>query len=834
MLPSAIEAWFDARGWRPAAFQLETAEAFTAGRSGLLHAPTGSGKTVAALLGPLSKALDEGQAGGRIQILWVTPLRALATDTTNAIRTMVAELLPDWQVMKRSADTSASERQKIRRRLPEVLVTTPESLSLLLSYPDSQQQFSSLQVCVVDEWHELLGSKRGVQLQLALARLQTLAPQMRRWGLSATLGNLDEALEVLCHGLPAARGGAPLRIEGDAVKQVEIDTLIPARIERFPWAGHLGLSQLDGVLARIESAQSTLVFTNTRSQAELWYEAIIKARLDWLTVTAVHHGSLSRKVRGQIEDGLRSGYFKCVVCTSSLDLGVDFSPVEQVIQIGSPKGVARLSQRAGRSGHQPGSTSRILCVPSHAFELLEALAAREAVQLGNIEKRPPLRLCLDVLVQHLVTLALSKALIPDVILAEVRRTHAFAGLSDQAWQWALDFISRGGNALQHYDEFSKVAPGEAPDEPWSVPSRRIALRHRMAIGTITSDAEISVKLIKGRRLGQVEESFIAKLTPGDGFLFAGRVLEFVRLKDMVAEVRLARKKGRIIPRWSGSKMPLSTQLADGVISWMGRVSQALESGGADPRDLTQAVKALEDFPREILALESLLRTQQRLSALPAPGRLLVEAVRTREGTHCYIYPFAGRLVHEGLAAIIGYRLTRRTPITFKMTVNDYGIELLTARALPFDEASLKDLFSIEQLDDDLLASINSSEFAKRQFRDIARIAGLVFGGYPGAAKSNRGLQMSTGVLFDVLREYDPENELIKQAFREVLHEQMEYERLQSVMLKLQDMQVELQTPGRLTPLAFPLWAQRIREQVVSSEQWQDRLERMLESLYKGL
>jgi ATP-dependent Lhr-like helicase len=464
---------------------------------------------------------------------------------------------------------------------------------------------------------------------------------------------------------------------------------------------------------------------------------------------------------------------------------------------------------------------------------MEALAAREAIQRGAIEKRPPLRLCLDVLVQHLVTLALGRSLVPELTLNEIRGTHAFADLSDTAWQWALDFISRGGAALQHYEEYSRVSPGESPDEPWSVPSKRTALRHRMAIGTITSDAEVSVKLIRGRRLGKVEESFIAKLNSGDGFLFAGRVLEFVRIKDMVAECRLATRKARIIPRWSGSKMPLSTQLADGVIAWMGRVGEMLESGANDQAD------GFAKMPREIRALAPVLKTQQLLSALPSPGRLLVEVIRTREGLHYYIYPFAGRLVHEGLAAILGYRLAERSPATFKMTVNDYGIELLTAKRsdplLTDDFASvLGGLFSTDSLDEDLFASINSSEFAKRQFRDIARISGLVFGGYPGAAKTNRGLQMSTGVLFDVLRQYDPDNELLAQSFREVLHEQMEYTRLRTVLEQLQGMAVKLTSPDRLTPLAFPLWAQRIREQVVSSEQWQDRLERMLETLYRGI
>jgi ATP-dependent Lhr-like helicase len=510
----AATRWFETLGYTPFPFQDAVWTAYARGESGLIHAPTGMGKTYAAWLGPLVL----GPAGTRdspppLGVLWLTPLRALAQDTGLALARAAAALQPSWTVDVRTGDTSSAARARQQRRLPTALVTTPESLTLLLARDDWRERFAHLAAVVVDEWHELMSSKRGVQVELALARLRAHVPRLRVWGLSATLANLDEAMACLV-GPANARAGR--LVEGLSAKEITIATARPATIERFPWGGHIGLNLLPQVIRGVENARSTLIFTNVRSATEIWYRALLDARPDWAGQIALHHGSLEREVRDWVEDGLRTQRLRAVVCTSSLDLGVDYSPVDQVLQIGSPKGVARLLQRAGRSGHQPGAVSKITVVPTQALELVEAAAAREAAEERRIEPRVALQAPLDVLVQHLVTCALGGGFAPDDLLREIRTTHAYTALSDAEWQWALDFVVHGGASLNAYPEYRRVVIGD--DGIAHVPDRQIARRHRAQIGTIVSDASIVVQLRNGRRLGHVEESFIARLKPGDAFV----------------------------------------------------------------------------------------------------------------------------------------------------------------------------------------------------------------------------------------------------------------------------------------------------------------------------
>lgn len=806
-----IETWFASRGWTPSAFQRQAWQAYLAGESGLLHAPTGTGKTLAALLGPVLAADTEMNTtkatilAAPLTLLWVTPLRALAVDTTENLQTALTALNVPWSVEGRTGDTGQSVRHRQRRRLPSVLVTTPESLSLLLSYPDTQVQFTRLRSVVVDEWHELLGSKRGVQLELCLAQLRSLQPALSIWGLSATLGNMSQALDVL---LGPGHGGR--LISDDTLKTVRIRSVIPDNMERFPWAGHLGLRLLPDVIQAIEGAGTTLLFTNTRAQAELWYQGLLVIRPDWQDHIALHHGSIHRTLRLNIEERLRNGAIRCVVCTSSLDLGVDFSPVDQVIQVGSPKGAGRLLQRAGRSGHGPGMVSEILCVPTHAFELVEIAASRHALARGRIEAREPLRLSLDVLTQHLVTLALGGGFDPAEVRQAVQRTFAFQDLTDQQWQWTLDFLTRGGDALQHYPQYHRVV---LRDGRYCVEDRRIARLHRMAIGTITSNSMMQVRLLRGPVLGTLDEVFIARLQPREPFLFAGRLLELVQIRDMTAYVRLAKRRSTHVPRWTGSRLPLSGTLADDMLL------------------LLHADETSENSP-ELKAIAPVLAVQQSWSRLPAPDALLVEQVRSREGNHVFVYPFAGRLVHEGLAVLLAYRLAQLEPLTFSLACNDYGLELLTPNGLNMDEQRLRDALDATHLSEDILASLNTSELAKRQFRDIARIAGLVFQGYPGQGKSTRQIQASSGLIYEVLKDYDKTNLLLSQAEREVLEGQLEIKRLQQTLSRVAAQPIYLMRPAKLTPLAFPLWAERLQFQV-SSEAWKDRVQRMVVQLEKA-
>lgn len=781
-------------------------------RWGLLHASTGSGKTLACWLGALQvcEAQDQLEAG-RIKVLWVTPMRALAADTTVTLAESARELTPEWRVEMRTADSPASVRARQSKHLPEVLVTTPESLSLLLAAADAQLRLQSVQVVIVDEWHELLASKRGVQVQLALARLVRWQPSLICWGMSATLGNLDHALQALVW--PAQESAAI--VCDDVRKKIDMEVVLPATVERFAWAGHLGLSLVGEVAKRIWQAETTLVFVNTRAQAERWYQALLEHDAALAGVLALHHGSLDQSVRQWVEGGLKEGSLRAVVCTSSLDLGVDFLPVEQVMQIGSAKGIARLMQRAGRAGHAPGRTAKLTLVPTHSLEILEGLAAADAVAQQRIESRTSPVAPMDVLVQHLVTVALGGGFKPSELFEEVRQTFAYRKLSESAWQWALDFVKGGGQALAAYPDYRRVSVRE--DGVWHVPDRQLARRHRMSIGTIVSDAMMQVRFWRkggaGSRLGQVEESFVARLKVGDTFYFAGKLVELVRVQEMTAYVRRATGNRAIVPRWMGGNMPLSSELADSILSRLDGKAQYHEPAWQ--------------------AISPLLAVQASWSALPSSSYLLVEQWQSREGSHLFLYPFAGRHVHMGLATLIAWRLARQTPRTFTMAVNDYGFELLCAQPLQAQEVLVPELFSAEGLKADVLESLNAGELSQRRFREIARVAGLVFQGFPGARKTAKQIQASSGLFFEVFRQYDPENQLLKQAYEEVLSHELEHSRLQQTLARIRARPLLIKTIARPTPFAFPLVVDRLRERL-SSEQLADRVARLVRDLEKAI
>ncbi len=841
-----IEHWFTSRGWTPFEFQRDVWSAYLQGESGLIHAATGTGKTYAAWMGPVAEALHELQseppagvparrsasrraradsvesarpaplkrnAANKLRVLWITPLRALAADTERALLAPINELGLPWTVESRTGDTKASLRQRQRDRLPTALVTTPESLTLMLCREDHAELFTDLRCVIVDEWHELLSSKRGAQTELALARLRAIVPALRTWGLSATLGNLEVARDTLVGNRPVAQTTTevptavphPARlIRGLVPKEIEVESLVPETIERFPWAGHLNVKLLPQVLERLERAQSAIVFTNTRSQCELWFQSICTARPDWFEFTAIHHGSLDVKQRRAVEDGMHSGRFRIVVSTSSLDLGVDFAPVDVVMQVGSPKGVARLLQRAGRSGHSPGRVSRIVCVPTNALELIEVSAARDAIRNMAIESRDPVDRPLDLLVQHLVTLALGGGFTADGALAELHTTRAYQSLTRAELDWAIDFATRGGETLQAYPEYARLVHDGVR---YRVRDAQVARRHVLNIGTIVSDTAIAVRFMTGGRIGSVEESFIARLSPGDVFLFSGRALDFVRVRDLVAWVRKSKSMAHAIPRWMGARMPLSTELAAAV------------------RDTLETARTGVFNTPELQAIKPLLLLQAERSTIPRPHELLIERCETREGFHLFIYPFEGRLVHEGLSALFAYRIAQHAPITFSFASNDYGFELLSPERAPLEDALDGGLLSPAHLLHDITQSLNAAELARRQFREIARVAGLIFGGFPGQQKSVKQVQASSGLLYDVFTRFDPENLLLRQAQREVLERQLEASRIGRVLTRLSTSDVRVIDVERPTPLAFPLLVDRTRQKV-TSEKLSDRVRRM--------
>jgi ATP-dependent Lhr-like helicase len=789
-------------------------------------------------------------------------MRALAADTTLALQQAADGIGMGWTVAVRTGDTAAGEKARQRHTWPPALVTTPESLSLMLALADSASVLGGVQVLVVDEWHELLGNKRGTQVLLALARLRRLNPRLRVWGLSATLGNLEQACEALAGPLREAGGGdgnddgdgsGSVVVRGALPKALVVDSLIPASMERFPWGGHLGLRLLDGVVAELETSASTLVFTNTRSQAELWYQALLNARPDWAGVIALHHGSLDASVRTWVEAGLKAGQLKAVVCTSSLDLGVDFLPVERVLQIGSPKGVARLLQRAGRSGHAPGRPSRITVVPTHALELLEAAAARRAAAAGQIESREPPPWPIDVLVQHLLTLACGPAFEADALFDEVSSAWPYRDLDRETFDWCLGFTVHGGDSLAAYPEHHRIVRDEAG--VYRVASPAVVRRHRMSIGTIVSDTAMSVQWLNGGRIGSIEESFIASLREGDCFIFSGRVLQLVRVRELTAYVTKAPKNSGAVPVWQGGKMPLSSELADTALQLLGEADALLAAGAAataHPQDdpARTGTTAPDDDPLayhpepELRALAPLLRLQAELSALPCAGRVVFEMTESDEGHHLYAYPLAGRMVHIGLGALLAWRAAKTQPGTFSLAMNDYGFELLSRQ--PFDWPSLlapkgidqpgalaHGLLSPDHLVQDLQQALNATELAQRRFREIARVAGLVFSGFPGAPRSARQVQASSRLFFDVFRQYDPGNLLLAQAEAETLAQELDFERMQRCLQRLSRCQVVIRRTQRFTPFAFPLLVESLREKV-STEQLSERVRRLVEEMERAL
>lgn len=957
-----IQQWFKHKNWNQFAFQREMEEAYLSGYSGLLNAPTGSGKTFALFMPFLAEYINkypdtyQSRTNNGLMMLWITPLRALTNDIRKAMQEVCDELDIPWRIGTRTGDTPLAEKQALRKKLPEVLLTTPESLHLMLAQKEYPKIFNNLQVVVIDEWHELLGTKRGVQVELGLSKLKNLSPalsegegdhsnlgsgndgfprfhttdalswnasidkakQMRHqpteaenllwqrlrnkqtgckfrrqhivlgyipdficlekkliievdggyhkgseqyeldkartayltsfgyqvvrftneevinnveevinqiktllvptslpsgegrggvglkiWGISATIGNLEQAAEVLLgNTFPANR---IKMVKADLDKKIEIKSVIPENVENYSWSGHIGLKLLPEVMAIVARSNTTLVFTNTRAQSEIWYHAILDNYPEYAGIIAMHHGSLDNELRNWVEQALHAEALKVVVCTSSLDLGVDFRPVDTVIQVGSPKGVARFMQRAGRSGHHPGAISRAYFIPTHSLELLEGAALKQALKNGNFESRDPILLAMDVLIQYMVTLAVSDGFRADQLFEEIKTTFAFADLRRDEFNKLLEFVTTGGSTLSQYDEFLKV---EVENGLYKVNSRRVAMRHRLSIGTITSEMSIRVKWLSGGSLGTVEEYFISKLKPGDTFWFAGRNLEFVKVKDMTAFVKKTNKTKGIIASWMGGRMPLSSQLS------------------AVFRDKLDEVAHGIAKDEEVLALRPLFDLQARLSHLPQSHEFLIESLESRDGYHLFFYPFEGRLVHEGMASLLAYRISKIRSATYSLAMSDYGFELLTDEPIPIEEAlETGDLFSIHNLIGDIQQSLNATEMAKRKFRDIAHIGGLIFTGYPGQQIKNKHLQASTSLLFDVFSEYEPDNLLIRQAFNEALAFQLEEFRLRAALQRISSQSIILKKIDRPTPFSFPIMVDSLREKM-TMESLEDRVAKM--------
>lgn len=797
-----IADWLHSEGKQPFDFQETTWKKYYNGYSGMVVAPTGFGKTFSVFLAVVIDSLNRPERyKDGMKLLWISPLRSLAKDLAAAMHKAVEAIGLDWAVEVRNGDTPQNVRRRQERLMPDILITTPETLHVLFSQKKNTRFFTSLRCVAVDEWHELLGSKRGVLTELALARLVELAPQLRIWGITATIGNLETAAEVL---LPYPQLKTA-RITARQRKKTVIVPVLPDTVEVLPWAGHLGASMCSRIVPIIYKHHTTLIFTNTRNQSELWYQLLLEAAPELAGQLAIHHGSIDKVLREWIETSITEGKLRAVVCTSSLDLGVDFKPVDCVIQIGSSKGIARFMQRAGRSGHSPYEQSRIYFVPTHSLELIEVSALKEAVRTGTIEAREPMALTYDVLVQFLVTLAVGEGFREAETYAMVRTTHAFKELTPEEWQWALQFITQGGAALKAYEEFHRVVKDE--NGVYRVAARRISMLHRMNLGVIVSDAMLRVKFLSGGYIGMIEEYFISKLKPGDCFVLAGRNLELVKVKDMTALVRRSKAKKGLTPSWLGGRLPLSSSLSHFLRK---KLSDSLRPGLRE---------------RELKFLQPLIQLQQERSHVPGPGEFLVEMIATRDGHHLFMYPFEGRLVNEVIAMVLAYRISRIRPLTFTIAVNDYGFELLSDQEIPVEADTIAGLVTKAGLMEDVRRSINASEMASRKFRDIAVIAGLVVQSRPGSQRTNKSLQSSSGLIFKVLESYEPDNLLLKQAYAEVFDHQLEAPRLYAAFDRMEKQKVCFRVLNRFSPLSFPIKVDSLRA-TLSSEALDKRIKRL--------
>ena len=814
MLPDNFAYWFASRGWSPRAHQLELLAKTKAGRSALLIAPTGGGKTLAGFLPSLvelgekapraTKLVSTGSVirrDGGLHTLYISPLKALAVDIARNLEMPVREMKLAVRLETRTGDTPASKRQRQRRDPPDILLTTPEQLALLLASADAPYMFGSLRRVVLDELHSLVTSKRGDLLALGMARLFQLAPAMTTVGLSATVAEPDELCSFLVPQPLQGTAQADLVIAqaGAQPKVTMLDTS-----ERLPWAGHSARHALGEIYDLIKQHKTTLIFVNTRSQAEFTFQSLWGINDDNLAI-ALHHGSLDVAQRRKVEDAMSAGKLRAVVCTSSLDLGVDWGDVDLVVNIGAPKGSSRLMQRVGRSNHRYDEPSKAVLVPSNRFEVLECRAAIDAVA-ANAQDTPPLRTgALDVLCQHILGRAVGEPFLADDLYAEVLSAAPYAGLSRTDFDDAVDFVATGGYALKAYERFAKIRQGK--DGKWRVAHPRVAQRYRMNIGTIVEADMLKVRLMRkrgsatamiprgGRVLGEVEEYFIEGLRPNDTFVFAGEILKYEALVENEVYVSRSTAADPKVPAYEGGKFPLSTYLA-------ARVRGIL----ADPK----AWRALPDQVREWLEI------QEWRSLLPSAGDLLVETFPRGNKNYLVCYPFEGRLAHQTLGMLLTRRLERAGMKPLGFVANEYALAVWglsdLGLAIVRGELALGDLFAEDMLGDDLEEWLAESALMKRMFRSCSIIAGLIERRFPGEEKSRRQVTMSTDLVYDVLRKHQPDHIILRAARADAATGLLDIKRLGEMLSRIQSRIVH-KSLDHVSPLAVPVMLEIGRETV---------------------
>ncbi|MCW2349260.1 MULTISPECIES: ligase-associated DNA damage response DEXH box helicase [unclassified Sphingobium] len=779
-LPPLITGWFDRRGWSVRRHQEAMLEAAQAGRHALLVAPTGAGKTLAGFLPTLADLAEAPTEG--LHSLYISPLKALAVDVQRNLLTPVSEMGLPIRIETRSGDTPSDRKARQRAKPPHILLTTPESLSLLLTYPDADLIFASLKTVIIDEIHAFASGKRGDLLALSLARLQSIAPELRRVGLSATVGDPDAYRRWLA---PAGAQEEVALVEGEPGAAPDLTILMPQ--DRVPWSGHSGKYAAGQVIDIIRQHRMTLVFCNTRGLAELIFQELWAENEDTLPI-GIHHGSLSREARRKVEAAMAAGKLRGLVATASLDLGIDWGDIDCVIQMGAPKGSSRLLQRIGRANHRMDEPSKAIVIPGNRFEYLEAQAAWDAVMSGERDAddfRPGAR---DVLAQHIMGLACAGPLDPAALLAEIRTATPYDWLDAAQLEDILQFVSTGGYALRAYDRFQRLV--RTPEGLWRIAHPRLAQQHRLNAGIIVDQPALDVRFSNGRKLGTVEESFAATLSPGDRFFFSGLSLELVRQTEAELFVKATSQQARI-PSWGGTRMAMSTHLA-------GRVRAFL----ADPTQWNR-------FPPDV---HEWLAMQAVRSVLPQPEQLLVETFPHEGLHHMVVYSFEGWNAHQSLGMLLTRRMEERGLKPVGFVSNDYALAVYGLQPV----TDPRPLFSADILDREFIAWVEESSLLKRAFRDVAVISGLIERQQPGARKTGRQVSFSTDLIYDVLRRYEPEHLLLKAAWADARARMTDVGRLGELIDRASA--TMLHKPlDRVSPLAVPVLIMIGREHVAGPQ-----------------
>jgi ATP-dependent Lhr-like helicase len=775
-LPPQINDWFARRGWRPRRHQLEMLEQGRAGRHALLVAATGAGKTLAGFLPTLAELVEDPTEG--LHTLYVSPLKALAVDVQRNLLTPIDEMGLDIRVETRTGDTSSDKKARQRVKPPQILLTTPESLSLLLSYPDSFTMFENIRTIVVDEVHAFATGKRGDLLSLCMARLQRISPGMRRVALSATVADADGYRAWLA---PDGDIDQVASVQGEAGADPNITILLPEG--RIPWSGHSGRYAAEQVMAQIEAHRTSIIFCNTRSLAELIFQDLWKVNANSLPI-GVHHGSLAKEARQKVEGAMADGRLRALVATASLDLGVDWGDVDCVIQMGAPKGSSRLLQRIGRANHRLDESSEAILVPGNRFEYLESRAALDAVDAGELDADIFREGALDVLAQHVMACACAAPFHQDALLDEIRSALPYSALPTETFERVLGFIRDGGYSLKAYDKFKRLT--QDADGSWRVSHPKFIGQHRLNAGIIVEATMLQVRFNNGRQLGRVEEAFAASLSHGDTFFFAGLSLEVMKIDTEDLIVRATSRPARI-PTYGGSRMPLSTNLADRVRGFL-----------ASPKEWAR-------FPDDV---REWLEFQAYRSVLPKPGQLLVETF-PREGRHYMVaYSFEGWNAHQSLGMLLTRRMETQGLRPLGFVANDYAIAVYGLEKMT-DPASL---FSSDILEHEFVDWVQQSHLLKRAFREVAVIGGLVERQHPGKRKTGKQVTFSTDLIYDVLRKYEPTHLLLEAAWADARARMTDVGRLASLLDRAAETMLHVDVE-RVTPLAVPVLTLIGREKV---------------------